>query len=127
VYQPSVIENECVAFAEVVREYVFLILEEIRKPLESRIEFLWSRQWKGTLLGRGVIDMRNFSMRREWCRRSKFDREVILVYVMTVVNIMERHWCFGQNIEVGGVGFPQTLSSEDAIDGYRGATNGFIP
>ena len=71
--------------------------------------------------------MRNFPKGRKWCRWGEFDREVVLVYMMAVVNIMECHWCLGENIKVGWVGLPQTLSGEDAVDGNGHSADGFIP
>lgn len=88
-YQPSVVKDKCVSFFESIFECVCVVLEQIGKPLESGIEFFGSREGKRCLLGRGVIDMGDFSTRRGWCWRCKCDREVVLVYMMTVVNIME--------------------------------------
>jgi len=70
--------------------------------------------------------MRDFLARRKKCGRFKCNCEVVLVCVAAIMNILEWNWGLGKNIEVGWVGFPQTLSSVDTVYYEVGSADGRI-
>lgn len=122
--QSSVIKKNCVSFTEIVQEDVLFFFEEIGQALKSGIEFLWSGKREWTLLRRGIVYVGDLSVSGERClrRRGEGDCGAVLVYVMAIMDVMERHWGFSQDIEISRVGLPQALGGVDAVDGYRCST-----
>lgn len=105
-----IVKQYGVSFLKGKLESVRLVIEQISKPFQSRIKFRWGRKGKRGLKGRRIINMRDFSKRRGQGLRCKFNGEMILMEMVTIVHVVERNGRFAENVKVKCMCFSEERS-----------------